>query len=430
MGRATDTPLAIEPAQAAVGLYVWLDDPWADHPFLTSRFMIRTQEDLSTVRASAPRGRLYYYPALSEAQAALPRQADGPATPAQASAQDTGDNPAATEDALAVAREAKLERQRRQAQAAQRAKREWERAVGATRDALGGLSRSPRAAGQQLDQLAGQAARTVAHSGEILLHLLSERDGKGPQYHALNTMTLSLLLGRAAGLGETELRDLALAALAHDCGEADLPTQILMSSRRRKFEEDYFRRHVAMGVELARCSGVFSAGALEIMAGHHEAMDGAGWPAGIRNPVRGARILALVDRFDRLCTPQASDVLAMMPTEALGTMFRFEAGRYDKSLLGLLIRLLGVYPPGTIVQLSDGSLGLVVSPGPTSLQPTVVLYTPELSRDEAPMVDLAAEPHLKIREAVRPNGLAAHVLDWMSPQRRLSYYFSAEPSGT
>ena len=59
-------PVAIDPSQVVVGLYVWLDIPWADHPFLTSRLMVRTPKEVAVIKASNPAGRLYYYPERSE----------------------------------------------------------------------------------------------------------------------------------------------------------------------------------------------------------------------------------------------------------------------------------------------------------------------------------------------------------------------------
>jgi hypothetical protein len=91
-----------------------------------------------------------------------------------------------------------------------------------------------------------------------------------------------------------------------------------------------------------------------------------------------------------------------------------------------MIKLLGVYPPGTVVQLSDGALALVIAPGVSSLKPTVLLYTPELSKEAAPTLELANEPDLKIVEAIRPSSLPPDVFQWLSPQQRLSYFFSVD----
>ena len=132
----------------------------------------------------------------------------------------------------------------------------------------------------------------------------------------------------------------------------------------------------------------------------------------------------MVDSFEHLCTPEALDQDPMMPAEALSYMFRYQAERFDLKLLGMFIKQLGIYPPGTVVQLSDGSLGLVVSPGPNSQQPTVMLYAPESSKMDAPIVDLSAEADLKIVEAIRPNALAPEVMAWLNPEKRLSYFYS------
>jgi hypothetical protein len=67
---------------------------------------------------------------------------------------------------------------------------------------------------------------------------------------------------------------------------------------------------------------------------------------------------------------------------------------------------------------------LVVAPGPQSLQPKVLIYSPELSKDEAPVMELATEPELKIVSAIRPSTLAPEVMAWLNPQQRLSYYFT------
>ena len=115
-----------------------------------------------------------------------------------------------------------------------------------------------------------------------------------------------------------------------------------------------------------------------------------------------------------------------MPSEALARLFKFEADKFDKFYLSLLIKLLGVYPPGTLVRLNDESLGLVVSPGKESLKPTVLVYSPEVDKREAPTIDLAIADGLKIEEALRPSSIPADVLQWINPRQRLSYFFSTD----
>ncbi len=425
MWKKPGTPIPIDPSQVVVGLYIWLDISWVDHPFLTSRIMVNTEKEIAMIRSNHVEGKLYYYPDMSKAEPA-PRSEPPLQTPAQLSASEL--EAAALKQEVQALELAKKEKLRRQRDAVQRADKNWEEAARVTREALLNLARSPKTAGAQLSQLSRQSASAIAKGQEVLLHLLGDKKGQGPQFHALNVMTLSMVVGKQAGLTERELADLALGALAHDGGKAQIPAAILQAPVRKKFEEDFYRQHVQFSVQFASESGAFTPEALAVIADHHECADGSGWPKAKKETSRAARILALVNRYDRLCTPEAPKSEALMPSEALATLFRSMAGKYDKALLSTLIKLLGVYPPGTVVQLSDDSLALVVSPGATSLQPRVLIYSPEVPRDEAPTLDLADEPGLKVTEAVRPSLLPPDVLEWLNPQQRLSYFYSVSGS--
>lgn len=421
-------PVPIDPSQVVIGLYVWLDVRWDEHPFLSNRLMVKTPKDVALIQSLDVAGRLYCYPDKSStavpAASAAPREpsvsATSPATQATVAAA------AAMAAEVKLIEKAKKEKHQRQKDAATRADRAWESAARHTKEALLTLNRSPKVAGELLAALSKETAASIANGQDILLHLLGDKKEQGPQFHALNVLTLCMLVGKKLGLTETELADLAMGALAHDAGKVQVPPQILKNPHRKKHEEDFFRQHVMFSVQLASTSGAFSKEALSIIADHHEAPNGSGWPRGRRDSSRAARILAVVNRYDNLCTPEATGVEPLMPAEALARMFRIEAVQHDPALLGALIKLLGVYPPGTVVQLSDTSLALVVAPGPESLRPQVLVYSPEMPKDEAPTIELHTEPDLKIIEAIKPATLPADVLAWLNPQQRLSYFFSVD----
>jgi hypothetical protein len=179
-------------------------------------------------------------------------------------------------------------------------------------------------------------------------------------------------------------------------------------------------------VELASESGVFNEAAIEIISDHHEAMDGSGWPNGKSEFGLATRIVALVNRYDRLCNPESPEREALMPTTALAVLFKNESKKFDSVLLGMLIKVMGIYPPGTIVHLNDGAIGMVVCPGKESLRPKVLVYNPDLLMGEAPTIDLSEEPDLKIDEALKPASLPLEVLAWLNPRKRLSYFYAVE----
>lgn len=422
MWKKPENPQALDSSQVVIGLFVWLDLSWDDHPFLYNRFKIRDEKQIAAIQALPVQGRLYYYPEKSSA-APAPRVE----TPVAAAAALT-DLPVVggiAED-MAARNAAKHAAQRQQRDTAARADRAWEQAARVTREAMLGMTRSPKQAGAQLLDLSQKTASLINQGQEVLLHLLGDKQGDGPQFHALNVMTLSMLLGKAAGMSEAQLAELALGTLAHDVGNAKVPQHILRARTRAKHEEAFYRQHGAYGLELARESGVFGPSALAVIADHHEFLDGSGWPTGKGNPGLAARIAALVDRYDSLCSPESPEREALTPAEALSRLFRSESAKFDPQLLKLLIKLLGVYPPGTLVRLSDDTLGLVVSPGKDSLRPCVLIYSPEMAKEDAPTIDLAQVAELKIEEALRPSALPPDVLQWMNPRQRLSYFFSTE----
>lgn len=417
MWKRPDKPVPIHPSQLVIGLYIHIDLDWSDHPFLYNKFRITDAAQIAQIQALGLTT-LNYFPNKSQTEPG-PVQAR-PAVPEARPAQ-----PELTAEAVALAE--KRKKLQAQKDAAARAERGWERAAKQTREALVGLHRSPKQAGQALSALSRDTAEKIAADGEVLLHLLGDKQGDGPQFHALNVMTLSMVLGKALGLGEDELADLALAALAHDAGKARVPAHILKAPQRARHEEDFYRAHVQYGVEMAQESGVFSAAALAGIRDHHEYLDGSGFPAHHGNASTIARIVALINRYDRLCCPESPERPGLMPTEALSALYVRELRRFDERMLGLLIKTLGVYPPGTIVQLDDGSLGLVVSPGAESLRPDVLIYDPDVAKTDAIVVRLGDAPSLNIEEALRPSALPPDVLDWLNPRQRLSYFFSVSP---
>jgi len=418
MWKKPGTRLPLHAAQLVVGLYIELDMSWDDHPFFTNRFKINSKKQLDTLAALRVEGKLYYYPDKSSA---VPPKFVPPAAPVVEEAPQ-----AELVNEMAQQNQEKHDRRRKLQDAAARADRAWEQAAKATREAMLGMTRTPKLAGGQLLDISRHTAKLISQGNEVLLHLLGDKEGEGPQFHALNTMTLAMLVGKSAGLNEAQLCDLALGMLAHDIGKARIPQHILKSKTRAKHEEAFYRAHGSYGVEMAKVSEDFSPLALSIIADHHEYIDGSGWPVGKTNAGPAARIAALVDRYDRLCSPESSERDPVMPAEALARMFKVEAAKFDPGLLSLLIKLLGVYPPGTLVRLNDESLSMVVSPGKNALRPTVLIYSPEMTKREAPTIDLSEAADLKIEEALRPSSLPADVLKWMNPRQRLSYFFSTE----
>jgi putative nucleotidyltransferase with HDIG domain len=227
------------------------------------------------------------------------------------------------------------------------------------------------------------------------------------------------------GLPQPELVDLGLAAFLHDIGKIELPDRVRwhedsFSSAETKLYQD----HVALGVHLAKNMGLSPAVILAI-AQHHELADGSGFPqrTSLDALSRNARILALVNRYDNLCNPSRPGS-AMTPHEALSLIFSQLKSRFDTVALSAFIRMMGVYPPGSVVQLVDERYALVVSVNSTRpLKPRVLVHEAGVPKHEALILDLEHAVNIGIRRSLKPMNLPAPALDYLSPRQRICYFF-------
>ena len=85
---------------------------------------------------------------------------------------------------------------------------------------------------------------------------------------------------------------------------------------------------------------------------------------------------------------------------------------------------MGVYPPGTVVLLSDNSYGMVVSVNSGKpLKPVILAYDPTVPKDEAIILDLQNEAELEVRGSIKPGQLPHEVYAYLTPRKRMTYYF-------
>jgi hypothetical protein len=161
------------------------------------------------------------------------------------------------------------------------------------------------------------------------------------------------------------------------------------------------------------------------IAQHHELADGTGFPQRTKAESMGRKshILALVNRYDNLCNPSRV-ASAMTPHEALSLIFAQLKSRFDPATLSAFIRMMGVYPPGSVVQLVDERYALVVSVNSSRpLKPRVLVHEAGVPKHEALILDLEHAPNLGIRRSLKPLNLPGASLDYLAPRQRICYFF-------
>jgi len=113
------------------------------------------------------------------------------------------------------------------------------------------------------------------------------------------------------------------------------------------------------------------------------------------------------------------------PHEAQALLYAQRRNQLDTEVLTAFVKLLGVYPPGSVVQLSDERMAMVVSVHPMHpLRPSVLVYDPRVAPDDALLLHLVQETDLSVRRSLHPQHLPRAMLDYLSPRERVSYYFA------
>lgn len=412
----------VDVSRLQVGMYVELELGWMDHPFASSSFKITATNQIDTITALGLT-RVRYVPLKSDegplAVAAAAPPADAPSPKADALVSEG--------ERLRLARAALIRSQ-------QNALIECERRFHDTTRSFGQVSTTieaePDAAYAQCLELVNGFVDEMTAEGDTALRLLSELSGDKSARHAVHVTVLSLLLGHSVGLNKPELQDLGMAAFLHDIGKLRLPQRVRMLDEAfSPAEYKLYQDHVAQSLSIGRSMSL-SEGSLRAIGQHHEMIDASGFPGRLRGDAlaMSGKILALVNRYENMCNPFKVGT-ALTPHEALSMIFAQLKSRFDSVALSAFIRMMGVYPPGSIVQLSDERYAIVVSVNTSRpLKPRVIVHEPSVSKHEALILDLEQATSIGIRRSLKPSVLPAEAALYLSPRQRISYFFEKSPA--
>jgi len=417
--------IRIKATQLRPGVHVRLPIHWMEHHFMLNSFVIADEEQ---VRQIAAMNLPDLFCAVTRCKVPpLPEPAEPPPPPDAATIAED-----ARLAALALAHMAeKMERAKVMGELRGRLDKAQKQFVGASKTvggALNSFDKDPKESIRQVSQVSSESAPSFLADPDSAIVLIAEKGhDEGPAAHALSVMTLALLLGKQACLPESALNTLGMGALLHDIGKNELKQSILRNTERNRHEEAIYASHCALGHASVQRVGGVSAPILEAILHHHERFDGTGFPDHLKGESihTAARVIAIADRFDKLTNP-IDYRRAISPSEALAIMWTKEKSAYDMVLLQLFIRAMGVYPPGTVVLLSDGRVGAVVTSAPTDnpLSPQVMIYEPEVPRRQAIILNLAKDTCPHIEKPLRLQERPADELDYLLPRRKMNWFHS------
>ncbi|MGE4299273.1 MAG: HD-GYP domain-containing protein [Desulfovibrionaceae bacterium] len=428
----TEFPIHVD--QLCVGVYVRLDLQGKRNPFLRSSFKIKNEKQIEKIRKL---GLTHVNCDLSKSDQ-LPIPAENlpgrsPAPIPSPSAQSAPKTPVSAE--LLGLKKETIERNKERKAAFARCEKKYDEAVSSVVTILRRASGRAADAAAEASKVVEAMVGTFLSDRDVVVNLMSSKPTEEKKnYHALNVTVLSMMVGKEVNLNAQHMHSLGMGALFHDIGKGRVNIKHMERGKAttvRRAEESQYREHPQRGENIVADMPDFPKAARGVVLQHHEAVDGSGFPARLAadkiSPL--ARIVAVVDAYDNLLGESDAEG-QRTPHEALKIMYATKKGLLDERILGLFIRLMGVYPAGCVVQLSNGMIGMVVSTNPRkATRPSVMIYHPDIPKKEALIVDLTVETELEIKKNLKPESLGKEVFAYLSPSRQISYYADTLPEG-
>lgn len=410
------TTFLIDIEKLRVGMFIQLGLGWVNHPFPTGSFRLSSLEQIHTLRQLGLK-QVRYVPAKS-APVPLPAGSGEPADALRG--EMLQEVPESMEPAVA-------ELWQTQAALLQRCGERYQGAVECYGQVAAEVLSAPRQAAEPVRTLVDACIAELPANGDCAVYLLAQMSGQRQAQHCANTMVLALLLARALGMPAAQLHAVGVAALLHDVGKVMLPAYVgEPGGRLGDAELRSYQSHVGLSVELCQRMG-WGAEVIQAVAQHHEMADGSGFPLRLQGPslAREGQIIALVNAYDRLCNP-LHGAASFTPHEALSQLYARQRPCFDPAVLGAFIRMMGIYPPGSLVQLTDGRYAKVmVSAASTHpLRPGVQVFDPQVPRAQAPILDLSAVSGLGVSRSLKPLQLARDASEYLLPPQQISYFFA------
>lgn len=212
--------------------------------------------------------------------------------------------------------------------------------------------------------------------------------------HAFNVCVYAILLGRAAGLSPKMLEHIGTCGLLHDVGKISIAEEVLnKEGPLTPADRNTLRQHPKLGRDILMSARNVYDGAVDVAYCHHEHLDGSGYPRGLHEVQLNlhTKIVSVVEIYDDITSdrpyrPSRSHLDAHLILSKLVRQHKIDAGLTDRFLA-----YLGTYPPGTLVEMSNGEIAVVLETNPAQrLRPRILIVR---DRERNPVeipVDMAA----------------------------------------
>lgn len=356
-----------------IGMYVSaLDRPWLETPFLFQGFLIQDSGDIAALRKHCrhvfvdPEESAVEIDPAAFTASVLARTVPHPKPVSSA---PENDEPAGSvySDIGELRRELAD------------AKERHEQAMRLIRDVMDVLSEGGRLDVETARRASEPIVESVMKDRSAMAWLVRLRQADDYIYtHSVSSAIWATVMARHLGMPKEEIESVGLGAMLLDIGKTRVPKELLAHPGPLTPEEmAQVRRHVEYGVELLEESEQSDPIVMSMVRTHHERHDGSGYPRRLRQeqiPVHG-RIAGIVDHYDAM-TSDRPYARASSSYDCLRSLNRLAGTGFQPEMVEQFIQSIGFFPPGTLVQLNDGCVAVVVAQNRRHrLKPEVLLVT-------------------------------------------------------
>ncbi|WP_419779320.1 HD-GYP domain-containing protein [Maridesulfovibrio sp.] len=395
-----------------VGLHIYLKDiPWFKHPFFRSNFKIKSNNEIYDIQGIGCEY-VYYDATKSSVE---PLRQDSPAKAPSNSSVKSTEIKKERSVALRKRKEAFIKTEKKFIASAEKADQ-----------IMQGILKGQVSFCDEAEQMANEFADFFLSDAETTLNLinLSSSDEAALYYHSLNVAILACMLGSELGVNAADMRNLSLGALMHDIGKSKIPKKILYKSNAMtKPELEMIKMHTFYGVEILSAVKDVHRDVMKAVYHHHVVNGKGSYPTSVDYETKSliAKVVTVVNVYDNLINDRSVDK-SLTPHKALAYMYKVYSEKLDSNVLGHFIRMLGVYPPGSICELDSGEIAMVVSIGENPLLPEVVLCDLNVPKNEAMIIKLGTDIDSKVEKVLAPTDLTSDQVKYLSPKTKIGYY--------
>ena len=213
---------------------------------------------------------------------------------------------------------------------------------------------------------------------------------QGTAQHSMNVAALSIVMAKSMGMTTREMEDIGVCGMLHDVGKTSLSTEVLAKTGPLSPDEmAEMRKHTRYGRDILVSTKSVMSGAADVAHAHHERPDGTGYPRRLDDdsiPLY-AKIVAIAEAYDAMTINQPYRA-ACSPSDALQELYALRGKQFDEDLVIRFIDAVGIFPPGSIVEMLNGEVGIVLANTNDKLRPRVIMI---LDRHHEPMTQRVAD---------------------------------------